>query len=164
MPRSKVLLFGSALAVAAFAFAGAAGADDASVVAHVNAASEWVSTGFWAEPGATYAVSAVGRSYTTMPNNPSFRPPPGNAGGCEGESGPGGQIYICTNIPGFTCAVDGAPFGQLVGNAGGVAFSIGDASTFTVPASASAGYLELAVNDYLGYYSDNSGGYTVTLG
>jgi hypothetical protein len=109
-------------------------------------------------------VSAVGRSFTVRPDNPFFRQQPGNASGREGESGPEGQIYICTDIPGFTCALNGAPFGQLIGSVGGVAFSIGDASNFTVPATASAGYLQLAVNDYLGYYFDNSGGYTVTLG
>jgi hypothetical protein len=95
-----------------------------------------------------------------MPNG-IFPALPGT--GRQGESGPEGQIYICTTSPGFVCALDGAPFGQLVGSAGGVAFSIGGASTFTVPASTSAGYLQLAVNDFLGYYSDNSGGYTVTL-
>jgi hypothetical protein len=96
-----------------------------------------------------------------MPSNPSFRPQPGNASGRPGESGPEGQIYICASSPGFECAVDGAPFGQLVGHVGTQAFAIGDAETFTAPAT---GTLELAVNDFLGYYDDNSGGFTVTLG
>jgi hypothetical protein len=132
---------------------------DASVV-HVNAANAWVTSGFWAEPGHTYAVTAVGRLYTTMPNG-IFPPLPGI--GRQGESGPEGQIYICTTGPGFECALDGVPFGQLIGRVGGVAFSIGAASSFTVPTNISAGYLLLAVNDYLGYYADNSGGYTVSI-
>jgi hypothetical protein len=152
-----------AMTIAAL-WVGVAAADADTTVVHVSAAAGWVVTGFWVEPGQTYAVSAVGRAFTTMPNNPFFRPQPRNASGREGESGPEGQIYICVDAPGFTCALEGAPFGQLVGAVGGTAFAIGDASTFTVPANASAGYLALAVNDYLGYYDDNSGGYVVTLG
>jgi hypothetical protein len=149
----------ASLVAASLISVGGANADPS--VVPVNAADAWVSTSSWVEPGQTYAVSAVGRAFTVMPNG-IFPTIPGI--GRPGESGPEGQIYICTDIPGFTCAVNGAPFGQLVGSVGGVGFGIGDASTFAVPTTASAGYLQLAVNDYLGWYGDNSGGYTVTLG
>jgi len=109
------------LALAAGVVASVARAD--ATVVHVNAADAWVGTAFVVEPGQTYAVSAVGRSYTTMPNG-IFRPLPGI--GRLGESGPEGQIYICASSAGFECALDGAPFG-------------------------------------LGFYGDNSGGYTVAI-
>jgi hypothetical protein len=102
---------------------------DATVV-HVNAADAWVETGFFVEPGQTYAVSAVGRSYITMPNG-IFPPLPGI--GREGESGPEGQIYVVLRVR-VLCAPSMA---LRLANFGDVAFTIGDAPTFTVPAAAS---------------------------
>jgi hypothetical protein len=42
--------------------------------------------------------------------------------------------------------------------------AFGAASSFTIPPNATAGTLELAVNDFVEWYSDNSGGYAVSLG
>jgi hypothetical protein len=154
MKRLVVLL------LAAGALGAVPTADGADVV-RVNADAEWTSTGISVVAGQIYSTEAIGKAFTTMPNNATFRPTPGTGTGRQGESGPEGQIYICTSAPGFECALDGAPFGQLVGRVGSQAFSIGDSGTFTAPAS---GTLELAVNDFLGYYSDNSGGFTVTFG
>lgn len=155
--KRQLLAFSAACAAVVI---GAAAAHADATVVHVNAADAWLTTGFWAQPGQTYAVSAVGRAYTTMPNG-ILPPLPGT--GRQGESSPEGQIFICATSPGFECALEGAPFGRLIGSVGGMAFAIGAASTFTVPPTTSAGYLQLAVNDYLGYYADNSGGYTLTI-
>ena len=55
-----------------------------------------------------------------------------------------------------------APFGALVGRIGedGEPFFIGANHTFT---PAESGVLYLAVNDYLGYYDDNSGSYWIFI-
>jgi hypothetical protein len=145
-----LVLVGGALAVSS------AAAADVRVLADAG----WTSTGFSVDVGQTYSITSLGRAFTVMPSNPDFRPQPGNASGRPGESGPEGQIYICTSSPGFECALDGAAFGELVGRVDGEAFAIGDATSFTAPTS---GTLELAVNDFLGYYADNSGGFTITL-
>ncbi len=76
-------------------------------------------------------------------------------------SGAGGQITTCNDgaLPGMVCALDGAAFGALIGKMnGGAAFLIGDSSSFVAGAS---GRLYLAVNDFLGTYDDNLGGFTV---
>jgi hypothetical protein len=153
--RLLVLTIAAVGALAATTSAGA------SEVERVNAGAGWQTTRLSVTAGQTYSIAAIGKAFTVMPNNATFRPQPGTGEGRPGESGPGGQIYVCTSGPGFECAVNDAPFGQLVGRVGGQAFSIGSASAFTAPAS---GTLELAVNDFVGYYSDNSGGFTVTVG
>lgn len=132
----------------------------------VHADAGWTATGVIVEPGQTYSLAATGMAFTVLPDasttNTYFHPVAGVGRG--GRSGPGGQPYICSSYPAGTCAVEGAPFGQLVGRVAATAFSIGDAPTFTIPASASAGELELAVNDFVEWYFDNSGSYLVWLG
>jgi hypothetical protein len=56
--------------------------------------------------------------------------------------------------------LDDAPYGALIGRVGpaGQPFLIGDASSFTSPASDN---LYLAVNDNLRFYNDNLSGFTV---
>ena len=56
--------------------------------------------------------------------------------------------------------MNGAPFGALVAEVGGQPLLVGAGGTFQAPA---AGTVKLAVNDILGYYFDNSGGYAVRL-
>jgi hypothetical protein len=153
----------AAAAVTAVVSAGAAGAAAGPV--EVNAAAGWVQTSVWVQPGETVALSAVGRAFTTLPaastDNTYFPPNPGS--GRAGGSGPSGQPYLCTSYFAGTCAVESAPFGQLVGRVGGVGFSIGAASSLTVPDNAPAGYLELAVNDFNEWYFDNSGSFLVNF-
>jgi hypothetical protein len=151
-------------AVAALVAVSAVGA--AATTVEVNAAAGWAQTNVWVQPGETVSLSAVGRAFTTLPaastDNTYFPPTPGS--GRAGSSGPAGQSYVCTSYAAGTCAVENAPFGQLVGRVGGVGFSIGAASSFTVPADAPAGYLQLAVNDFVEWYFDNSGSFLVRLG
>jgi hypothetical protein len=152
-------------AVAAVGLAAVTAAGAAGTAVEVNAAAGWVQTNVWVQPGQTLSVTAVGRAFTTLPaastGNTYFPPNPGS--GRAGGSGPAGQPYICTSYFAGTCAVENAPFGQLVGRVSGSVFSIGGASSFTVPADAPAGYLELAVNDFVEWYFDNSGSYLVRL-
>jgi hypothetical protein len=155
-----------ALATAAVTAVVAAGvARAAASPVEVNAAAGWVQTSLWVQPGETVALSAVGRAFTTLPaastDNTYFPPNPGS--GRAGESGPSGQQYLCTSYFAGTCAVEGAPFGQLVGRVGGASFSIGGAAAFTVPDNTPAGYLELAVNDFDEWYFDNSGSFLVNF-
>jgi hypothetical protein len=153
----------AAAAVTAVVTVGAASAAATSV--EVNAAAGWVQTSVWVQPGETVSLSAVGRAFTTLPaastDNTYFPPNPGS--GRAGDSGPAGQPYLCTSYFAGTCAVENAPFGELVGRVGGVSFSIGAASSFTVPNDAPAGYLELAVNDFNEWYFDNSGSFLVNF-
>jgi hypothetical protein len=131
----------------------------------VNAAAGWVETGIWVGAGETVSVAAVGRAFTTLPaastDNAYFPPLPGS--GRQGVSGPDGQPYICTSYTAGTCAVEDAPFGELVGQVGNIGFPVGAGPTFTVPATATAGYLRLAVNDFIEWYFDNSGSYLVSF-
>jgi hypothetical protein len=141
----------------------AAGA--ARTLVEVNAAAGWVQTNVWVQPGQTLSVTSVGRAFTTLPaastQNTYFPPNPGS--GRAGDSGPAGQPYLCSSYSAGTCAVENEPFGQLVGRVGSTVFSIGGASSFTVPADAQPGYLDLAVNDFVEWYFDNSGSYLVNL-
>lgn len=128
---------------------------------HVNAAAGWTDTGASVAAGAVVDVSSIGRAFTTRPwriGETYF--PPQHGAGRAGESGPEGQPYTCTSWDAGTCLVEGAPFGALVGRIGRTTFAVGDASSFTAPAS---GELELAVNDAAEWLFDNSGGYTVAL-
>lgn len=73
-------------------------------------------------------------------------------------SGPDGQRMACSTQVGSPCLVPDAPYGALIGRiAGGEPFVVG--SGYTV--ADMAGELELAVNDNLAFYADNSGGYAV---
>jgi len=156
---------GVVAAVAAVVLLAVNGAGAAGAPVEVNAGAGWVQTSVWIQPGQTLSVSAVGQAFTTRPAastpNVYFHPDPGT--GREGRSGPEGQQFLCTSFNDGTCAVENAPYGQLVGRVGGSVFSIGDAPSFTVPAAAPAGLLELAVNDLVEWYFDNSGSYNVKL-
>ena len=83
----------------------------------------------------------------------------------EAHSNADGQTFICTvtEFPFEPCALEGAPYGALVGKFGasGTPFLIG--SSFSGSATES-GELFLAVNDNLPYYSDNFGGFIVFVG
>lgn len=152
-------------AVAAVALALGSGANGSVLVVEVHADAGWTSTGLAVQPGHPIDLRATGRAFTLMPDAAGsgvyFHPTAGS--GREGASGPAGQQYACTSNETGTCAVEGASFGELVGRVGGTTFPIGDASTFTIPPNATAGTLELAVNDYVEWYADNSGGYAVAV-
>jgi hypothetical protein len=121
----------------------------------VPADVEWVSTGISLESGQTVYLSAEGLTITA-PIKWYF----------GSHSGPAGQEWGlgCGQYEGATqpCALDDAPYGALVGRVSpdGEPFLIGGASKFTAPSS---GPLYLAVNDNLGFYNDNLGGFTVIL-
>ncbi|HEX6033801.1 MAG TPA: hypothetical protein VFY83_05170 [Anaerolineales bacterium] len=114
---------------------------------------EWVSTGIWVEEGQTISLSTRGKAITGPLNIY-----PG------AKSGPDGQIWNLGcgqyEVAPPPCALDDAPYGALVGRVGPSSdpFLIGGSSSFISPAS---GYLYLAVNDNLGFYSDNLSGFTV---
>lgn len=131
-------------------------ASAAELVVRVPAEVEWVSTGIWVEAGQTAAIAVEGLAITA----PLSRFP-------GAKSGPDGQVWNlgCGQYEGAPspCALDDAPYGALIGRIGpsGDPFLIGDAASFTAPAS---GYLYLTVNDNLGSYSDNLSGFTVLFG
>ena len=122
----------------------------------VFVAGPWVSTGISVEEGDPLDVRANGRALTYLPFV-------WNGGS---QSGPNGQYWAdpCMNHPEADptamCAVDGQPFGALVGRIGNETFFIGADATIAAPMT---GELELAVNDYTIYYGDNSGGYAVQV-
>ena len=124
----------------------------------VPADVEWVSTGISVEKGQIIYLVANGLAITATPN--IYK---------GSKSGPEGQIQPwalgCGEYEGAPppCALDHAPYGALVGRVGpsGEPFLIGGAPMFEAPAS---GFLYLVVNDNLGFYSDNLGGFTVLFG
>jgi len=122
----------------------------------VPAGVEWVSTGMFIEEGQTIYLFTQGLAITATPN--IYK---------GSKSGPEGQVWGlgCGQYDGAPppCALDDAPYGALVGKVGpfGQPFLIGRASSFIAPAS---GNLYLVVNDNLGFYSDNLGGFTVLFG
>ena len=147
------------LLLAAFTFVG--GKQPAQARAtfpiQVPADIEWVSTGIWVysgEVGASFGIHTTGTAITG----------PINWYGSGARSGPGGQATPCANVTGveheYICALEGAPFGMLVGRVGNTVCPIGDATTITLPAS---GFLYLAVNDYLGTYWDNNGEFNLLV-
>jgi PA-IL-like protein len=122
----------------------------------VFVAGPWVSTGISVQAGATLDIRANGRALTYLPFV-------WNGGS---QSGPNGQDGAdpCTDHPQAdptaVCAMDGQPFGALVGRIGNQTFFVGADATIAAPMT---GELELAVNDYTIYYGDNSGGYAVQV-
>jgi len=123
----------------------------------VPAETEWVSTGIWvfsSDFGIEIGIHTTGMVATA----------PISGYGSGAKSGPAGQETICTDAPGgepeYICALDGYPFGMLVGRIGNTVFPIGDDSTITLLDS---GWLYLAVNDYLGTYWDNNGEFNVLI-
>lgn len=119
----------------------------------VPAGVEWVNTGIVVAEGQEIHLDTQGVAITApLASFPAAK------------SGPDGQIWNlgCGQYEGAEdpCALDDAPYGALVGRVGpeGSPFLIGGASSFTPPAS---GPLYLTVNDNLGFYLDNLGGFTV---
>lgn len=118
------------------------------VPAHI----EWVDSGVAVDAGDVVSIVAMGRALTgplaTFP---------------EAISGPDGQATLClvAEVPFTPCALEGAPYGALVGRVDGITFLVGAASgPLVMPAS---GTLELAVNDNTGFYDDNRAGYVVNI-
>lgn len=121
-----------------------------TIVVRVRADVEWVETGIYVEAGHVYFIKSHGIAWT---GPPKWYP--------DSVSGPEGQTpdYPCSgNDPALPCNLDGAPYGALIGKVDGQAFLIGDALSFTAPAS---GWLWLGVNDDLIYHDDNLAGFTV---
>jgi hypothetical protein len=125
----------------------------ATLSVRVPAGTEWVNSGILVEAGQTVCLTAKGVAITGP-----LKWFPGAI------SGPEGQVWNlgCGEYEGAPppCALDGAPYGALVGRVGpsGEPFLIGGASSFSPPAS---GWLYLTVNDNLGLYLDNLAGFTV---
>jgi hypothetical protein len=119
----------------------------------LEADAGWVDSGFDVQAGEEVTITAYGQSITA----------PQNFFGAGPVGGPDGQAVICPDFAGAPpCAMDGAPYGALVGKIGedGEPFLIGSNYTFTATTS---GDLYLAVNDLLPYYDDNSGNYMVFI-
>ena len=120
---------------------------------HVAADAEWVNSGILVEEGETAYLETQSVAITAP-----LKWYPGAI------SGPDGQVWNlgCGEYEGAPppCALNGAPYGALVGRIGpaGESFLIGGASSFTSPES---GLLYLSVNDNLGFYLDNLAGFTV---
>jgi hypothetical protein len=114
----------------------------------------WVNTGVYVEKDETISLVTRGKAITAPLNI------------YHGAiSGPAGQDWWgvgCGENPVAPepCALNGAPYGALVGRIGpsGEPFLIGGASSFIAPAT---GELYLIVNDNLEYYYDNLAGFTV---
>ena len=130
----------------------------ASEPVRVPANVEWVSTGLSVEEGQTIYLVTNGQVITATPN--IYK---GSKSGPEGQLQP--WALGCGEYEGAPppCALDHAPYGALVGRIApsGEPFLIGGAPMFEAPAS---GFLYLVVNDNLGFYSDNLGGFTVLFG
>lgn len=119
----------------------------------LEANAGWVDSGFFAVAGQQLAITAFGQAITARVN--IFGP--------GTVMGPDGSLAICPNYEGApACAMDGAPYGALVGKIGadGTPFLIGSNYSFIADTS---GDLYLAVNDLLPYYSDNYGNYMVSF-
>ncbi len=155
MNTRKLLLAVAITALMTIAPLGSSLAQPAHDPVHVllPANAGWVDSGFAVEAGQPVAIWANGMTVTARIN----------IWGTQSLSGPDGQIQDCPNFVGAPeCAMDGAPFGALVGKIGpdGAPFLVGSGSSFTASAG---GELYLAVNDYLIYYSDNYGNYMVFI-
>ena len=111
----------------------------------------WLNSGIMVTQGQTLTVFATGTVYTI-------------AGNENTKSGPEGQLYLCPDLINSPtdCALNGAPYGALIGRIGqyGYPFKIG--ANLEIVAS-STGNLYLVVNDNLIYYSDNAGSYNAYI-
>lgn len=123
---------------------------------HVPADVEWVSTGIYIDASSgpmELSISTKGGVLTGPVNIYGGRP-----------MGPEGSVWLCYDQPenGFYCAMDGQPWGRLIGRIGpfGEPFDIGDANSITIGTS---GFLYLTINDFLGTYYDNKGEFTVLI-
>ena len=117
----------------------------------VPATVQWVNTGIRLTAGQKVTIVAKGSAWTIKSDPKTKCNPNGN------------RKYLCGSDPGAPppCAMNYAPYGQLVGKIGyGLAFRVGKKISFT---ASTAGILYLSVNDNLRWYSDNAGGYTATI-
>jgi hypothetical protein len=108
----------------------------------------WTAGGIVVSAGVPINITATGQAITApLKDYPDAR------------SGPDGQITNCWD----SCALDGAPYGALIGRIGlhGEPFVIGSSLVLN---PASGGMLYLAVNDNDIYYGDNHGNYIVFFG
>ena len=148
MKRVITITFVVMLLLGAVAISGTVAAPGAHL--RVKAGAGWVATGIMVNYGDHFTVKANSRANTCYPG---------------GRSDADGQIDICTvgYFPFELCAMEGAPYGALVGKigAGGEAFLVG--KSFDGYALGT-GELFLAVNDNLSSYSDNKGGFSVAVG
>jgi hypothetical protein len=122
-------------------------------VVRVMAGVEGVDSGVVVTAGETVSLSVKGMAITgPLSVYPGAK---SGAGGQETRCGIGAGY-----VDGEVCAVYSAPFGALIGKigAGGSWFLIGDSGSFV---AGSSGTLYLAVNDFVGEYGDNLGGFTV---
>lgn len=112
----------------------------------------WVGTGIHVRAGDTVDVTATGAAITYLTFARFSR------------SGPDGQSAPCVNRapdqPDTDCALNGAPYGALVGRIGSSTFLLGSRARMH---AREAGELQLAVNDNTGSYTDNTGGYAVRV-
>jgi hypothetical protein len=139
-----------AVVAAAFMPAAALAAPQKPHPVHVPAAADpWTSSGITLTAGDPLEIVAHGMAIT----GPLAQFP-------GAKSGPDGQPTLCPDPggPSVGCALDGAPYGALIGRIGGVVFLVGAGYAGTSPAG---GTLEFAVNDNLGYHWDNLAGFTV---
>ncbi len=117
----------------------------------VPGSAGWVATGLSMTPNQPLTFSTKGIAITGP-----LRDFPG------ARSGPDGQPTVCSTIEGSPCALDGAPYGALIGRIGpgGTPFVMGALITLNAPAT---GELFLAVNDNVDFYADNAGSFIVRL-
>ena len=116
----------------------------------VPATMSWNNTRIQISAGQAIKIQASGKASTLKTVKSS-------------QSGPAGQKIICGSVKSAPppCALTGAKYGALVGKIGNnPAFVIGKKLNFTAKHS---GTLYLSVNDNLGWYHDNSGGYTAVV-
>lgn len=153
---SIFMVFMALILVATFLGTSSSPALAATEPVRVPAGVEWVSTGVFVEEGQTIYLVANGLVITGTPN--IYK---------ASKSGADGQVWNlgCGQYEGAPppCAMNDAPYGALVGRVGpfGEPFLIGGDPSFVAPAT---GNLYLSVNDNLGFYSDNLGGFTVLFG
>lgn len=154
----KTILRTLAVITAGLLAAGFASVDSANADAlphfFIEGDAGWFATGLTFTAGESVSFSARGQAMT----GPLAEYP-------EARSNPDGQVYICSvsEFPFEPCAMEGAPYGALVGKFGatGTPFLVG--SSFA-GAAGESGELLLAVNDNLPYYGDNFGGFMVFVG
>jgi hypothetical protein len=119
--------------------------------AHVRVPADagWVASGVFFTTGDSFDLRANGMAITgPLSEYPGAR------------SGPDGQTTLClvAEVPFTPCALEGAPYGALVGKigVGGTPFLIGSGGSFV---AGNSGELFLSVNDNQTFFGDNRGGF-----
>lgn len=150
-----VLMATLCLAIIAYPVA----ADSPLTVVHVPGDAEWVDSGI-------YINANTGPVAVDLKTEGAVITGRINVYGIGSLSGPAGQEWICFNqpdsTPAYYCAMEGEPWGKLIGKIGssGDSFAIGNANSIEISTS---GELYLAVNDYYDTYYDNLGEFTVLI-